>query len=93
MNSSKQAQAPQQASPLKNFDIAATSNWSEQLNTMHYLAVALAKSFVVSVFPVPAGPSGAPPKLSYKAPIKVLKHQSVKGVMTNLLWFPRYSHP
>jgi len=52
---------------------------------MHYLAVALAKSFVVSVFPVPAGPSGAPPKLSYKAPIKVLKHQSVKGVMTNLL--------
>jgi len=31
------------------------------LKTTHYLAKALAKSFTVSVFPVPAGPSGAPP--------------------------------
>lgn len=85
LNSSKQAQAPQQASPLKNLDIAATSNWSEQLKTIHYLAVAFAKSFVVSVFPVPAGPSGAPPKFNCKAPINVLKHQSVKGVITNQL--------
>jgi len=39
---------------------------------MHYLARAFAKSFVVSVLPVPAGPSGAPPRLSYNAPISVL---------------------
>jgi len=45
---------------------------SEQLKTIHYWANALAKSFVDSVFPVPAGPSGAPPKLSYKADIRVL---------------------
>ena len=45
---------------------------SEQLNTTHYLANALAKSLVVSVLPVPAGPAGAPPKLSYNAPIRVI---------------------
>ena len=37
------------------------SSPSEQLNTTHCIAKALAKSFVVSVFPVPAGPAGAPP--------------------------------
>ena len=36
------------------------------------LARAFARSFVVSVLPVPAGPSGAPPKFSFKAPIRVL---------------------
>ena len=46
---------------------------SEQLNTTHCLATALAKSFVVSVLPVPAGPSGAPPKCRCKAPNRVLK--------------------
>lgn len=56
LNSSKQAHAPELASPLKNLPIAMKSNWSEQLNTTHCLAIALAKSFVVSVFPVPAGP-------------------------------------
>ena len=45
---------------------------SEQLNTTHYLAKALAKSFVDSVLPVPAGPAGAPPRLSLRAPIKVI---------------------
>jgi len=39
---------------------------------MHYLAKAFARSLVVSVLPVPAGPSGAPPKFNYKAPINVL---------------------
>jgi hypothetical protein len=34
---------------------------SEQLKTTHYFANALAKSFVDSVLPVPAGPIGAPP--------------------------------
>ena len=37
------------------------------------LATAFAKSLQVSVFPVPAGPSGAPPKFSFRAPIKVLR--------------------
>eukprot|EP00960_Hanusia_phi_P052209 761318-Hanusia_phi.AAC.2 len=46
LNSSKQAQAPEDASPLKNFPIAS----------------AFPRSFVVSVFPVPAGPAGAPPR-------------------------------
>ena len=45
--------------------------------------MAFDKSFVVSVLPVPAGPSGAPPKLSFKAPMSVLKHLSVKGVITS----------
>lgn len=45
---------------------------SEQLNTTHYLANAFARSLVDSVFPVPAGPAGAPPKLSFRAPINVM---------------------
>jgi len=34
----------------------------EQLKTRHYTARAFDKSLTVSVFPVPAGPEGAPPK-------------------------------
>ena len=34
---------------------------SLQLKTTHWMARALARSFVLSVLPVPAGPSGAPP--------------------------------
>jgi len=45
---------------------------SEQLNTTHCLANAFAKSFVVYVLPVPAGPAGAPPKFNFNAPIKVM---------------------
>jgi len=45
---------------------------SEQLKTTHYLASALARSLVDSVFPVPAGPYGAPPKFSFNAPINVM---------------------
>ena len=36
------------------------------------LATALARSLLVSVLPVPAGPSGAPPRFSFSAPINVL---------------------
>ena len=36
------------------------------------LATALARSLHVSVLPVPAGPSGAPPRFSLRAPISVL---------------------
>ena len=64
MNSSKHDHAPADANPLKNFAIAWVFNPSPQLNTMHWIATALAKSFVDSVLPVPAGPSGAPPKLN-----------------------------
>ena len=39
-------------------------------------ATALARSLQVSVFPVPAGPSGEPPKYNCIAPIKVLKMQN-----------------
>lgn len=35
-------------------------------------ATALAKSLHVSVLPVPAGPSGAPPRFNCNAPIRVL---------------------
>jgi len=45
---------------------------SEQLKTTHYFAKALARSLVDSVFPVPAGPAGAPPRLRERAPIKVM---------------------
>ncbi len=53
MNSSKQDQAPAAINPLKNLAIAYIFRPSEQLKTTHYIAKALAKSFVVSVFPVP----------------------------------------
>jgi len=36
--------------------------WSEQLKTIQTLANPLAKSFVDSVFPVPAGPAGEAPR-------------------------------
>lgn len=72
LNSSKHDQAPALASPLKNLAIAWVFNPSPQLNTIHYTATALAKSFVDSVLPVPAGPSGAPPKFKCNAPTRVL---------------------
>ena len=53
----------------------------------------LAKSFVVSVFPVPAGPAGAPPKFNLNAPIKVKLHLSVNGVITKISALPTYSYP
>lgn len=56
LNSSKHDQAPPCASPEKNLPIIFTSNPSEQLKTTHWIASAFAKSLVVSVFPVPAGP-------------------------------------
>lgn len=71
LNSSKQLHAPAAINPLKNFAIAWMFNPSEQLNTTHYIANAFARSFVVSVFPVPAGPSGAPPRFNCNADIRV----------------------
>ena len=54
--------------------MARKSNPSLQLKTTHCLANALARSFVVSVLPVPAGPSGAPPP--YKATPFVMRAPS-----------------
>jgi len=60
---------------LKNLPMILKSKPSEQLNTTHCFARAFARSFVVSVLPVPAGPAGAPPKSSYNQTwhIKFLK--------------------
>ena len=46
--------------------------WWAHTHSHTCLATALARSLVDSVFPVPAGPSGAPPRLSFSAPISVL---------------------
>lgn len=71
LNSSKQAQAPELARPLRNLPMAMKSSWSEQLNTTVWIAKALPRSLVVSVFPVPAGPAGAPPNFKWSAPVRV----------------------
>lgn len=60
---------------------------------MQYLPKTLAKSLHDSVFPVPAGPAGAAPNFIPKAPVIVIQHLSVKGVITNLEEAPRYSYP
>jgi len=45
----------------------------------------LARSLLVSVFPVPAGPSGAPPRFNFNAPISVLKTVSFIVYITTIL--------
>ena len=72
LNSSKQAHAPHYASPEKNLPIVFTSKPSEQLNTTQQIAKAFARSLVVSVFPVPAGPAGAPPYYKCFADVNVI---------------------
>lgn len=71
MNSSKQAHAPHYAKPEKNLAIVVWTIESEQLNTMHWIATAFPRSFVVSVLPVPAGPAGAPPRCKLRAEVSV----------------------
>lgn len=48
---------------------------------------------VDSVLPVPAGPAGDAPKWIFNAPVIVIQHLSVNGVITNLVVEPRYSYP
>jgi hypothetical protein len=50
----------------------------------------LAKSLQDYVFPVPAGPAGLAPSLICNAPVIVIQHLSVRGVITNLVVAPRY---
>lgn len=45
---------------------------SEQLTTMTYMPRALPRSLTVSVFPVPAGPLGEPPRCRCKAVVSVM---------------------
>lgn len=91
LNSSKQAQAPCCASPEKSLLIIWAVIWSEQLKTMQTRARPLARSFVDSVFPVPAGPAGAAPNWLAMAEVIVIQHLSVKGVITSLVVAPKYS--
>lgn len=51
--------------------VIVNSNGTICLFTKHCFPRALARSFDVSVFPVPAGPSGAPPKHIFNAPVRV----------------------
>ena len=63
LNSSKQAQDPFAARPLKNFDMEKKSICPWQLKTKQWRATFFPSSLIDSVFPVPAGPIGAPPYL------------------------------
>lgn len=58
--------------PLNILPRPLKSIWSEQLNTTTYLPKQRPMSLVVSVFPVPAGPAGAPPMLIPRAWAKVM---------------------
>jgi len=60
------------------------------LKTIQYLPRDLAKSLQDSVLPVPAGPAGFAPSFICSAPVIVIQHRSVKGVMTNRVVAPRY---
>lgn len=57
---------------------------------MQSLPKAFARSFVDSVFPVPAGPAGDAPSLFERAEVMVIQHLSVRGVITSLEVAPRY---
>lgn len=91
LNSSRQVQEPVIASPKNRLSIILKLIWSLQLNTTQYFPRALERSFVLSVFPVPAGPDGAAPNFKCKAPVIVSQHLSVKGVITILVVAPWYS--
>ena len=45
-------------------------------------------TLTVSVLPVPAGPSGLPPRCRYIAVVRVSTHRSVRGVTTSLPLLP-----
>ena len=91
LNSSKQTQNPVAASPLKNLIALRYSKFDEQFIIKHVFPSYLDSSFTVSVFPVPTGPSGAPPQQQLSAIKRLLRHLSVKGVMTRRCTLPRYS--
>ena len=64
--------APDCARPEKNWLIILAVRSGPQFITTHWRASALARSLVVSVLPVPAGPAGAPPMPRLSAPVSVM---------------------
>ena len=63
---------------------------THQFMTTQYMARFLLRSFTVSVFPVPAGPRGFPPRFRNFAVSNVRTQRSVSGVTTNRPLFPWY---
>ena len=61
LNSSIRAQLPLLATPLNSLVTSSRLNFSDALNTWQGLPKVRLKSLAVSVFPVPKGPSIAPP--------------------------------
>jgi hypothetical protein len=57
---------------------------------MQYRPRDFAKSLHDYVLPVPAGPAGFAPSFMCRAPVMVIQHLSVNGVMTNLVVAPKY---
>ncbi len=72
LNSSKHPHAPDWHNPINIWAIESLFIWSEQLKTMTGNPTALPKSLVVYVFPVPAGPAGAPPITKLSACVRVI---------------------
>lgn len=60
-NSSKHIHDPAMHNPFNYLIICVCSNNSLQFNIIHCFANDFVKSFIVSVLPVPAGPSAHPP--------------------------------
>lgn len=61
LNSSKQPHRPDWHNPLNIFAMSVNLCSEEQLVTTTNIPKVLPRSLTVSVFPVPAGPAGAPP--------------------------------
>lgn len=61
LNSSKMTHEPDDDTPLKNLRILSYSIEVDTFWMKQSLASVRARSLVVSVLPVPKGPSGAPP--------------------------------
>ena len=93
LNSSKEHHYPVAQSPLNNFYMILAVIESEQFITIQKRPMAFAKSFVLSVLPVPAGPNGDVLSFICNALVMVIQHFSVKGVMTSRVVAPRNSNP
>ena len=69
----------------------------QSLSPSHFLQYAkqwyhtLDRSLIVSVLPMPSGPTGTPHWWDRKAMVRVRKHLCVKGVTTRRGVGPRYS--
>ena len=91
LNSSRDAHCPVAQSPFSSFYMFLAVNISEQFTTTQKRPMAFARSFVLSVLPVPAGPSGDALSLICSALVMVIQHFSVKGVITSRVVAPKNS--